>query len=67
MNKNNKLDLKNLNKINKSDILKASQKVNKAFIKGVLTLKENLVIVIDLERLFDNLLESKAEIVLEAT
>ncbi|RCW50424.1 CheW-like protein [Halanaerobium sp. ST460_2HS_T2] len=56
-----------VDKINNADILKASQKVDRTFIKGVLTLKENLVIVIDLERLFDDLLESAAEVVLEVT
>jgi purine-binding chemotaxis protein CheW len=56
-----------VDKINNADILKASQKVDRTFIKGVLTLKENLVIVIDLERLFDDLLENTAEVVLEAT
>lgn len=54
-------------KIDKSNILKASQKLNRDFIKGILTIKENLVIVIDLERIFNDLLESAVEIVLETT
>jgi chemotaxis protein histidine kinase CheA len=36
------------------DALKASQKVDREFIKGILTLNEKLVIVIDTEKLFDN-------------
>ncbi|MGM0502609.1 MAG: chemotaxis protein CheW [Bacillota bacterium] len=56
-----------VDKIDKSNILKASQKLNRDFIKGILTIKENLVIVIDLERIFNDLLESAVEIVLETT
>lgn len=43
-----------VDKIDSSKILKASQKVNRDFIKGILTHDDNLVIVIDLEKLFNN-------------
>ena len=49
------LEIVKVDKISKSDTLKASQKVNRDFIKGILTLDENLVIVIDLEKLFNDL------------
>ena len=45
---------KKVDKINNSDVLKASQRVNKDFIKGILTLNQKLVIVINSEKLFDN-------------
>ncbi len=48
------LEIKKVDKINKSDVLKSSQKVNRAFIKGILTLNEKLVIVIDTKKLFEN-------------
>jgi len=40
---------------NKADTLKASQKVDREFIKGILTLNEKLVIVINTEKLFNDL------------
>ena len=48
------LEIKKVDKINKSDVLKSSQKVDRAFIEGILTLNEKLVIVIDTKKLFDN-------------
>jgi len=44
-----------IDKINKANSLKVSQKLDKEFIKGILTLNEKLVIVIDMEKLFENL------------
>jgi len=44
-----------VDKINKANTLKASQKMDKEFIKGILTLNEKLVIVIDTEKLFNDL------------
>ena len=48
------IEIKKVDKINKSDVLKSSQKVDRAFIEGILTLNEKLVIVIDTKKLFDN-------------
>ena len=48
------VEIKRVDKINKTDILKGSQKVDKAFIEGVLTLDKKLVIVIDTEKLFND-------------
>jgi purine-binding chemotaxis protein CheW len=48
------VEIKKVDKINNSDVLKASQKLNRDFIKGILTLKEKLIIVINLKKLFDN-------------
>src|SRR6056297_3095656 len=48
------LEIKKVDEINKSDVLKSSQKVDRAFIEGILTLNEKLVIVIDTKKLFDN-------------
>ncbi|RCW50422.1 chemotaxis protein CheW [Halanaerobium sp. ST460_2HS_T2] len=44
-----------VDKINKANTLKTSQKVDRAFIEGVLTLNKKLVIVIDTEKLFKDL------------
>ena len=49
------LEIKKVDKINKADVLKSSQKVDRAFIEGILTLNEKLVIVIDTEKLFNDL------------
>ena len=48
------VEIKKVDKINNSDVLKASQRVNKDFIKGILKVNEKLVIVINSEKLFDN-------------
>ncbi|WP_089655317.1 chemotaxis protein CheW [Halanaerobium congolense] len=44
-----------VDKIDKANSLKASQKLDKEFIKGILTLNEKLVIVINTGKLFNGL------------
>ncbi|WP_256208235.1 chemotaxis protein CheW [Halanaerobium congolense] len=44
-----------IDKINKANSLKVSQKLDKEFIKGILTLNEKLVIVINTGKLFNGL------------
>ena len=48
------LEIKKVDRINKVDGLKSSQKVDREFIKGILAINKKLVIVIDTEKLFDN-------------
>ncbi|MDZ7672860.1 MAG: hypothetical protein U5K53_08540 [Halanaerobiales bacterium] len=41
------VEIKKIDKINKSDVLKTTLKLNRAFIEGILALNEKLVIIID--------------------
>ena len=48
------LEIKKIDKINKANALKASQKVNIVFIEGILSFNEKLIIVINMKKLFDD-------------